>query len=130
MPTAEIKLATWKACLLGVFLSVTGVSASFAQSNLGFLRDSPAARFDAEDWKLLREAVQDVLDSEEDATTKTWKNEATGNHGSVTLVNSYRTADGRECRRLRMDNSADGLTGSGKQTMCQAAGGTWRPDTG
>jgi surface antigen len=99
-----------------------------AQGGLAF-RNVPMTQFDDQDRKLLKEATLEVLNSPDSKVSKSWENSATGHHGVVSLVSSYHSPDGRECRRLQFDNFAEGLTGSSKFNICRAPGNAWRLDS-
>jgi hypothetical protein len=60
---------------------------------------------------------------------KSWENPATGNGGAIKLLNVFSTADGRDCRRLRVDNHARSLKGSSKQIVCAGPDGKWILDS-
>jgi len=100
-------------------------SLSFAQTNLGDLRDAPSGKFTAQDFDLLWATVDEVSRTKKPGTAKSWQNAATGSGGTIKLLNVFTTADGRDCRRLRIDNHAKSLKGSTKQIVCAGADGKW-----
>ena len=61
---------------------------------------------------------------------KTWENTATGNGGTIKLLKVFTSTDGRDCRRLRIDNHAKSLKGSTKQIVCATPEGKWMLDAG
>jgi surface antigen len=95
-----------------------------AQSNLLFLKDSPLARFNTDDLRLLQEAGQHVLDSQETAPSRAWRNDKTRHSGRVTLVQRF-AFDGRDCGRLRVESSAAGMQSSTLLSACRNAAGSW-----
>lgn len=104
-------------------------SAALAQSNLGFLRDTPLSRFNEEDLRLLREAGEGVLRSDEPTATRAWRNDKTRHSGSVTLVRRF-AFESRDCRRLRVDSRAGGMQGTTHLSVCRSGSdGPWAIDT-
>jgi hypothetical protein len=102
--------------------------AAFAQANLGDLRDAPSARFTPDDFAMLWAAVDELSRGRETGAVKKWANAATGNGGAIKLLNVFTSTDGRDCRRLRIDNYAKSLKGSTKQIVCADAEGQWMLD--
>ena len=82
-------------------------SSAFAQANLGDLRDAPSAKFTPADFDLLWAAVDEVSRGKKVGTAKAWENSATGNGGTIKLLKVFTSTDGRDCRRLRVDNSRE-----------------------
>jgi surface antigen len=103
-------------------------TASLGQGSLGFLLDSPVARFTSEDKEMLRSAARELLDSAAKPGERVWKNPATGHHGKVKLLGAFHSSDGRDCRRLQLDNFADGLESSSRYSVCRDASKQWRLD--
>jgi hypothetical protein len=103
---------------------------AIAQTNLGDLRDAPSGKFKAEDFDMLWAAVDEVSRNKTIGAVKKWENAATGNGGAIKLLNVFTSTDGRDCRRLRMDNHAKSLKGSTKQIVCADASGKWILDAG
>ena len=82
--------------------------------------------------EILAAGLRDVLGHcrrgqprQETGAVKTWENTATGNGGTIKLLKVFTSADGRDCRRLRIDNHAKSLKGSTKQTVCASPEGKW-----
>jgi hypothetical protein len=103
-------------------------SVALAQSNLGQLNDAPSAKFTAQDFELFWAAVDEVSASKTPGMTKSWESAATGNGGTIKLLNVFTSTDGRNCRRLRVDNHAKSLKGASTQTVCAHRDGTWLLD--
>jgi hypothetical protein len=101
---------------------------ALAQSNLGELSDAPSAKFVAQDFELFWAAVDEVSASKTVGNSKNWENAATGNGGSIKLLGVFTSSDGRDCRRLRVDNHAKSLKGASTQTVCAHRDGTWLLD--
>ena len=97
----------------------------FAQTNLGDLRDAPSGKFTPQDFEMLWATVDEVSRTKQKGTTKSWKNETTGSGGTIKLLNVFTSTDGRDCRRLRIDNYAKSLKGSTKQIVCADTEGKW-----
>jgi hypothetical protein len=114
---------------LAAFLAV-GVLASpaLSQSNLGELRDSPTSKFTPQDFEMLWAAIDAVSRDKAIGASKSWDNAATGNGGTIKLLNVFTSTDGRDCRRLRVDNHAKSLKGSSKQIVCASPEGKWLLD--
>jgi hypothetical protein len=98
-----------------------------AQSNLGYLRDAPSGKFNAQDFEMLWAAVDEVS-AQKPGATKSWDNPATGSGGTIKLLAIFRSTDGRDCRRLRVDNYAKSLKGATTQNVCAHTDGTWLLD--
>jgi len=115
------------AALLLVAASAGNVAS--AQTNLGDLRDAPSAKFQPEDFDLLWATIDEVSRGKV-GDAKSWENAATGNGGTIKLLKNFKSTDGRNCRRLRVDNYAKSLKGSTKQIVCATPEGKWMLDAG
>ena len=112
--------------LLSACVTLMGaLGASYAQTNLGDLRDAPSGKFTQQDFDMLWATVDEVSRTKQKGTTKSWKNEATGIGGTIKLLNVFTSTSGRDCRRLRIDNYAKALKGSTKQIVCAGDDGKW-----
>jgi len=105
-------------------------SGASAQVNLGDLRDAPSAKFQPADFDLLWATVDEVSRGKAIGASKSWKNAVTGNGGTIKLLKVFTSTDGRDCRRLRVDNYAKSLKGSTKQIVCASPEGKWMLDAG
>jgi outer membrane surface antigen len=120
-----------KAALVALLILVASAGGeAFAQTNLGDLRDAPSAKFKPEDFDLLWAAVDEVSRGKTIGAAKKWENAATGNGGTIKLLKVFTSTDGRDCRRLRVDNHAKSLKGSTKQVVCATPEGKWMLDAG
>ena len=108
--------------------SLLASSAIRAQSNLGYLRDAPSGKFTAQDFELFWAAVDEVSRGRTPGVAKSWGNAVTGNGGTIKLLKAFTSTDGRDCRRLRVDNYAKTLKGSSTQNVCAHTDGTWLLD--
>ena len=113
------------ATLLVLGASLTGTA--LAQTNLGDLHDAPSARFQPADFDMLWATIDEVSRGKV-GDARTWENAASGNGGTIKLLKVFRSTDGRDCRRLRMDNHANSLKGSTRQTVCATPEGKWMLD--
>ena len=104
-------------------------AAALAQTNLGDLRDAPSAKFQPADFDMLWATVDEVSHGKV-GTIKTWANTATGNGGTIKLLKVFTSTDGRDCRRLQIENHAQSLKGSTKQIVCATPEGKWMLDAG
>ncbi|MCX7893077.1 MAG: RT0821/Lpp0805 family surface protein [Burkholderiales bacterium] len=113
------------AMLLGALSAACWIGTAAAQ-NLGFMYDSPATYFNAEDRKLFEEAVRTLLDKGRSGEQKKWKNAASGNGGELTVTDSKRKLEGRACRHLKIANYAyNGLKNTSTLEVCRKPDGTW-----
>ena len=120
-----------KAALAALLIAGAAVlGAAIAQTNLGDLRDAPSAKFKPADFDLLWAAVDEVSRDKVIGDAKKWENAATGNGGTIKLLKVFISTDGRDCRRLRVDNHAKSLKGSTKQIVCATPEGKWMLDAG
>jgi hypothetical protein len=103
-------------------------SLAFAQSNLGYLRDAPSGKFNAQDFEMFWAAVDEVSAGKEPGATKSWENSATGNGGTIKVLNVFTSTDGRDCRRLHVENHAKSIKGATTQNVCAHTDGTWLLD--
>lgn len=90
-----------------------------------WMDDSPVRHFTDQDWDMFKGNVRDALDNAADGETRSWKNVASGNHGSSTPISSSEK-DGRRCRQLKVVNQAKTLTGGGTFEFCANDKGEWR----
>jgi surface antigen len=91
--------------------------------------DIPSAKFTADDFRMQREAQESVLVSTDIGTTRSWENPATGNSGSIKLLRSFQSSDGRECKRLQITNQAGPAKAVSVMNMCRSGTGPWRVDS-
>jgi hypothetical protein len=112
----------------GLFAAIVS-SAAMAQTGLGFLHDAPVGYFTSEDFALMQTATSSVLSSTDRRVTKAWQNPATGNSGSITLLASFTSTEGRDCKRLRLENHAAEISGSSTVKVCHFPDGGWLIDS-
>jgi hypothetical protein len=104
-------------------------TAAFAQNSLGFLRDAPVGYFISDDFVLMQTATSTVLRGTDRGITESWRNPATGNRGSITLLASFISTAGRDCKRLRVDNYAEEISGSSTVKVCRFPDRGWLIDS-
>jgi hypothetical protein len=118
-----------RVALVALFLSSFAAPAAFGQTNLGDLRDAPTSKFTPQDFELFWAAVDEVSAGKTVGTRKSWENPATGNGGSIKLLNAFTSTDGRDCRRLQIENHAKSLKGVLTQNVCaHHTDGAWLLD--
>ena len=105
-----------------VLLTVSGLASG---GNLSFLKDAPAAYFDADDTRLLEQAVHNALENSAVGEITGWHNEKTGHFGKLKVLENYE-ADGSPCRRLQIANKAGGQQSNSAFHFCKQADGTWK----
>jgi hypothetical protein len=113
--------------IAAVAMSICAFSV-MGQGGLGFLKQTPLSSFTDQDFELMKAAASAVLSSTEPGTAKSWTDSANGNGGTIKLVSSFSAADGRNCRRLRIENHAKGMSGVYTTNVCQAEHGPWKID--
>jgi surface antigen len=105
------------ACLMAVHLPAAVTS------------DIPSAKFNADDRRMQGDAQNAVLAATEIGTTRSWENAATGNSGKIELLRVFQSADGRDCKRIRITSQAGPSTGVSTMNMCRSGTGKWRIDS-
>lgn len=96
-------------------------SGAAAAVSLGFLADTPVRRFDADDLKLMSEAIEKALSASTTGTPVRWANTRTSSSGEVTAERAFESG-GQPCRDLRVVNRHRRLEASGIYTMCREDG--------
>lgn len=92
-------------------------------ANTSFLNDSVLAEFKDADVTMFQSAIDEAL-ALPTGETKAWENPATGAGGRITPSGPH-SHDGRECRKLRVENHARGRSGQGDWNYCRSAEGRW-----
>jgi len=101
-----------------VLLAVNGAAAA---AGLGFLSDAPVRRFNADDLRLMNEAIERALATSETGSPVRWANDRTPASGEVTPQRLFER-NGRPCRELRVLNRHGTLEASGIYTLCREDG--------
>ena len=94
-------------------------------ADLLFLKNSPAAKFNSADFKLLRATVDKALAGPAEGAPLEWANDKTSAAGTVTPVGVDEAAAPRQCRKLRIANSYKFIKDEGVYTFCQNSAGKW-----
>jgi len=112
------------ASILGMTL-LSGVSAAFAQNTM-FLRESPIAHLDEKDRMILRQTIEQALESP-DGTVIEWANPDSGSFGRVKVLDTQMIGpDQNTCRNIRARNEAHGRKADGIYRLCQDKDDNWR----
>jgi hypothetical protein len=113
---------------LAVLLAACIAIPAMGQTNISQFNDAPAAKFTPEDFEMFWASVNEVSASRKSGSIKTWENSTTGSGGTIKVLKVFTSADGRDCRRLRVDNRHKKLKGASKQTVCASPEGKWLID--
>ncbi|HCR85271.1 MAG TPA: hypothetical protein DIV86_01185 [Alphaproteobacteria bacterium] len=92
----------------------------------GLLGSSIGASLDRADMAYANSSTQNGLEQTSDGVTSTWRNPNTGNAGTVTPVNTYKTSSGQYCREFTQTVMIGGRNESASGTACRQPDGTWR----
>ena len=114
------------ACL--AFASVLPVSSHAA--GLGFLKETPLYYFTPADNKLMNEAVFAVLNDSDAQARREWTNPKNGYSGRVQGTGHFKSADGLECRKLKLWTQARGVESETLVPACRDSKGQWRIASG
>jgi surface antigen len=105
---------------------IAGPTVSSAAGGYGTIDSMPAGHFDERDLALLQDAVVGVLEDERADATRSWSNEKSGHSGKVTSYRAFQSAEGRPCKKVQIDNSAEGYKSSMRYDVCLNEDGLWR----
>lgn len=94
-------------------------------TDLLFLKNSPASKFNAADFKLMRASLEKALAGPAEGPPLEWKNEQTGASGSVTPAGADESAAPKKCRKLRVANAYKLMKDEGVYTFCMGNTGKW-----
>ena len=104
--------------------ALVGAPAAFATSDLLFLKNSPASKFNSADFKMLRGAIDKSLAGAPHGAANEGKNEQTGASGTVTPDGLDSTS--AKCRKLRIANAYKFMKDEGVYTFCKGSTGQWK----
>ncbi len=99
-----------------------------AAQNMGFLGNSPAAYFTADDVKLFQDTGRAALETLNPGKVAKWENPTTGARGKIKVLAAFASQDGRTCKRVGIYNKARGVEGESKMTLCRTVDGHWQVD--
>ena len=112
--------------LLGLSLAVLlSTTANVWATNLHFLQYDPVSQLTAEDWELEGEAFSAAVNGPVNGKAIPWSNEATGNSGSITVLESFVGPQGNPCRKINEAFQSQRLKSAYKVTVCQI-GDDWK----
>lgn len=106
-------------------LAFAPVAALAQGGDLLYLKNSPAAKFNADDFKMLRGTVAKALSGPADGPALDWSNDKTGAAGTVTPMGADDSSATRKCRKLRIANSFKFNKDEGVYTFCLGNTGKW-----
>lgn len=112
--------------LVGTLAALMAAGSVAGQGQYGFLRNTPTAAFNAKDWDLLRNAVRDAVENDASKDPVEWKNPDNGHSGKVTAAKAFESEDGRNCRKVLIESTAGGYSGTTKYDLCRYEDGIWR----
>lgn len=81
---------------------------------------------DKADKAYAQRTAQDALEYNKTGQTATWRNPDSGHSGTVTPVNTYRSAEGEDCRKFETSIYVDGKQEQGTGIACRQPDGTWK----
>ena len=98
----------------------------FSMGAWDWLNESPVSKFNEDDWTLLRSVGNDLLNRGQDGEFDEWRNDETGNHGTIKIIGSSEYK-GKACKKVAFYNAAPdhGLSGRTIQTVCKQPDGIW-----
>jgi len=80
---------------------------------------------DRADQLMMERNAQYALESTRTNVATTWRNPDTGNYGSITPVETYRTSQGQYCREYTQTVIVGGQTQQAYGTACRQPDGSW-----
>ena len=110
--------------LILTLLTTLAASSALAQSWRSTLMNTPAERFQDEDWAAFLKQVKKTLDEAPENQPVKWERAETNRRGELTVLRSYE-AKGRRCRELRVQNEGDGRKSDNTFNLCNVDG-KWR----
>jgi surface antigen len=91
---------------------------------LDFLGNSVLQWLTPADAKMLSGALDAALSAEKEGSEEKWSNPDSGASGSVTFQRAF-SRGGIPCRSLRIQTTAQAITGGGVYELCRQPDGTW-----
>ena len=92
----------------------------------GAIGNSIGGSLDAADRAAYNSTSQQALNDVNPGQTLPWKNQQTGNYGSVTPLKPYQNPNGQYCREFDQTIVVGGKKQSGHGTACREPDGTWK----
>jgi len=107
--------------ILGLFLFL---SANSYASNFEHLEYSPVRDFESSDFDMFKATGRKALNDNEDGKESAWKNQETGNSGSITPLDTS-TIDGMHCRKATIKKKSKLRSREATFTFCKK-GDKWK----
>jgi surface antigen len=92
----------------------------------GLLGAAIGDHLDAVDRQRAYETAQYALETAPTGSSSTWQNPDSGNYGTFTPTDTYRTTSGQYCREYEQTIYIDGSPRQAYGTACRLPDGTWR----
>lgn len=106
--------------------AVGGTLATVAGAVAGaYLGGRLGRNLDNKDKNEMQRTTQNALENSRSGQTQRWTNPDSGNSGSVTPQEAYRTAEGQPCREYQETINVKGDTETAYRTACRQPDGTW-----
>ncbi len=118
----------WPAVTMAALMAIACSHTATAQGAFGFMKDTVVAHFTQDDVNTMRSTGSEVLKAQDIGTSRSWSNPTTGNGGSLKLIGAFSSADGRECKKLRVENHTKTQHRVTAQTLCRSKDGPWLMD--
>ena len=83
------------------------------------------AELDEQDRMHAQTAASDALENAEEGESVSWANPESGNEGSYTPTETYKTSEGLTCREFSQTVEVDGEEEETQGTACKQPDGTW-----
>lgn len=81
---------------------------------------------DNADMAYYNRTSQQAMETAQPGQSLPWRNPDSGNYGSITPSNYYKTADNQYCREYNQTITVGGRTERGYGTACRQPDGTWQ----
>jgi surface antigen len=96
-----------------------------AALNPTFLGNTPLNFFQPDDFALMKKTAEQVLESAQSNAKQSWSNPKTGASGFAQVTGQFTTADGTQCKRVRIFNKAGGLESVATYPVCKYSDRGW-----
>ena len=111
--------------VLVLSLVMVALPMTVSAANMRFLQFSPSAYFTDQDWDLLKDTVQKLLDNHKVGESLTWKNDKSGNHGKLTLLGTF-SDFGTTCHQVEVRSITAEVSATRVVSMCKNKEGEWK----
>lgn len=120
---SKIQLQTLRRLILALLTLVIMTPAT--AGNTWFARESAVAYMSDADRAILTSTMNDLLNSQPDGTTVSWKGPDSDASGKIAVGKTHQDY-GTTCRLIKMENTAKGVTGAGNYRLCKDDKSIWR----